>query len=92
MLAAVNLVARWRRLVDLVHSYITLLFSEMLLRLCGNLYDLLRPLIIHIYHLETLAELCNILKTEMIDDHVQNNRKLPNNDRIITKMSLVLVK
>nr|CAB3232543.1 conserved oligomeric Golgi complex subunit 3 [Phallusia mammillata] len=46
---------------------------EMLLRLCGNLYDLLRPLIIHVYHLETLAELCTILKTEMIDDHVQNN-------------------
>nr|XP_018668391.1 conserved oligomeric Golgi complex subunit 3 [Ciona intestinalis] len=46
---------------------------EMLLRLCGNLYDMLRPLIIHVYHLETLAELCNILKMEMIDDHVQNN-------------------
>ncbi|XP_076804078.1 conserved oligomeric Golgi complex subunit 3-like [Clavelina lepadiformis] len=46
---------------------------EMLLHLCGNLYDLLRPLIIHVYHLETLAELCSILKMEMIDDHVQNN-------------------
>ena len=62
----------------------------MLLRLCRNLNDLLRPLIIHIYHVETLAELCNILKMEMIDDHVQNNRKLQNNDRIISKASLVL--
>jgi len=46
---------------------------EMLVRLCAHLYDMLRPLIIHIYHLETLAELCMILKTEMIDDHVHNN-------------------
>lgn len=47
--------------------------DEMLRRLCLNLYDMLRPLIIHVYHLETLAELCTILKTDMIDDHVQNN-------------------
>nr|XP_039250250.1 conserved oligomeric Golgi complex subunit 3-like isoform X2 [Styela clava] len=47
--------------------------DEMLRQLCVNLYDMLRPLIIHVYHLETLAELCTILKTEMIDDHVQNN-------------------
>lgn len=54
-----------------IHSDI---YSDMLRSLCGNLYDMLRPLIIHVYHLETLAELCTILKTEMIDDHVQNNR------------------
>lgn len=46
--------------------------DEMLQRLCGSLYDMLRPLIIHVYHLETLSELCTILKTEMLDDHVQN--------------------
>ncbi|XP_077988329.1 conserved oligomeric Golgi complex subunit 3-like [Glandiceps talaboti] len=45
----------------------------LLERLCNNLYDVLRPLIIHINHLETLAELCTILKTEMLEDHVQNN-------------------
>ncbi|XP_062521592.1 conserved oligomeric Golgi complex subunit 3-like isoform X2 [Corticium candelabrum] len=35
------------------------------------LYDVLRPHIIHIHHLETLAELCSILKVEMLEDHVQ---------------------
>ena len=47
----------------------------MLEGLCISLYDVLRPLIIHINHLETLAELCSILKIEMLQDHVQNNRK-----------------
>ncbi|GCB84138.1 hypothetical protein scyTo_0024853, partial [Scyliorhinus torazame] len=36
-------------------------------------YDVFRPLIIHINHLETLSELCGILKNEMLEDHVQNN-------------------
>ncbi|XP_070539445.1 conserved oligomeric Golgi complex subunit 3-like isoform X2 [Ptychodera flava] len=45
----------------------------LLEKLCNNLYDVLRPLIIHINHLETLAELCTILKTEMLEDHVQNS-------------------
>jgi len=49
------------------------MLHDVLLQLCGNLYDVFRPLIIHVNHLETLAELCTILKTEMIDDHVQNN-------------------
>ncbi|XP_033099795.1 conserved oligomeric Golgi complex subunit 3-like [Anneissia japonica] len=43
--------------------------------LCSSLYDVLRPLIIHINHLETLAELCSILKIEMLQDHVQNSPK-----------------
>ncbi len=47
--------------------------DEMLERLCQGLYDLLRPFIISIYHLETLAELCSILKLEMIDDHISGN-------------------
>lgn len=38
-----------------------------------SLYDVLRPLIIHVVHLETLSELCGILKNEMLEDHVQNN-------------------
>uniref|UniRef100_A0A3B5MPQ7 Conserved oligomeric Golgi complex subunit 3 n=1 Tax=Xiphophorus couchianus TaxID=32473 RepID=A0A3B5MPQ7_9TELE len=47
--------------------------DELLEKLCLSLYDVLRPLIIHIIHLETLSELCSILKNEMLEDHVQNN-------------------
>eukprot|EP00106_Octopus_bimaculoides_P007522 XP_014774964.1 PREDICTED: conserved oligomeric Golgi complex subunit 3-like isoform X2 [Octopus bimaculoides] len=49
------------------------LLDQMLEKLCTNLYDVFRPLIIHINHLETLAELCAILKIEMIEEHVRNN-------------------
>lgn len=41
--------------------------------LCTILYDTLRPYIIHINHLETLAEICSILRIEMLDEHVQHN-------------------
>ncbi|XP_067111221.1 conserved oligomeric Golgi complex subunit 3 [Osmerus mordax] len=47
--------------------------DELLEKLCLSLYDLLRPLIIHVIHLETLSELCSILKNEMLEDHVHNN-------------------
>ncbi|KAM6144887.1 conserved oligomeric Golgi complex subunit 3 isoform 3-T3 [Phoenicopterus ruber ruber] len=47
--------------------------SELLEKLCLSLYDVLRPMIIHVIHLETLSELCGILKNEMLEDHVQNN-------------------
>ncbi|XP_052004439.1 conserved oligomeric Golgi complex subunit 3-like isoform X1 [Xyrauchen texanus] len=47
--------------------------DELLEKLCLSLYDFLRPLIIHVVHLETLSELCGILKIEMLEDHVQNN-------------------
>lgn len=43
--------------------------------LCGILYDQLRPCIIHINHLETLAEICTILRVEMLEEHVQHNGK-----------------
>lgn len=43
--------------------------------LCNILYDTLRPFIIHINHLETLAEICSILRIEMLEEHVQQNRK-----------------
>ncbi|KAL8186710.1 UNVERIFIED_CONTAM: Golgi transport complex subunit 3 [Gekko kuhli] len=45
----------------------------LLEKLCLSLYDVFRPLIIHVIHLETLSELCGILKNEMLEDHVQNN-------------------
>ncbi|XP_067011172.1 conserved oligomeric Golgi complex subunit 3 [Anabrus simplex] len=41
--------------------------------LCTTLYDMLRPYIIHINHLETLAEVCSILRLEMLEEHVHNN-------------------
>ena len=46
----------------------------MLERICTTLYDVFRPLIIHINHLETLSELCSILKGEMMEEHVKQNR------------------
>uniref|UniRef100_A0A8D0L9C2 Conserved oligomeric Golgi complex subunit 3 n=1 Tax=Sphenodon punctatus TaxID=8508 RepID=A0A8D0L9C2_SPHPU len=47
--------------------------DELMEKLCVSLYDVFRPLIIHVVHLETLSELCGILKNEMLEDHVQNN-------------------
>ncbi|XP_061431675.1 conserved oligomeric Golgi complex subunit 3 isoform X2 [Lethenteron reissneri] len=49
--------------------------DELLERLCLLFYDAFRPLIIHVMHLETLSELCSILKSEMLDDHYHNNRE-----------------
>lgn len=50
-------------------------FRSYLEGLCTTLYDVLRPFIIHINHLETLAEICSILRLEMLEEHVQNNRE-----------------
>ncbi|XP_070507718.1 conserved oligomeric Golgi complex subunit 3 [Chironomus tepperi] len=41
--------------------------------LCTILYDSVRPFIVHINHLETLAEICSILRVEMLDEHVAHN-------------------
>ncbi|XP_030383462.1 conserved oligomeric Golgi complex subunit 3 isoform X2 [Scaptodrosophila lebanonensis] len=41
--------------------------------LCTILYDTMRPFIIHINHLETLAEICSILRIEMLEEQVQQN-------------------
>ena len=41
--------------------------GEFLERLCLVLYDSLRPLIIHVTHLETLAELTAILRNEVLE-------------------------
>lgn len=49
--------------------------SSYLEGLCNILYDSMRPFIIHINHLETLAEICSILRIEMLEDHVQQNRR-----------------
>jgi len=47
--------------------------STMLSEFCNLLYDNLRSRIIHVIHLETLAELVTILKVEMIEEHVKNS-------------------
>lgn len=47
--------------------------SAMLSEFCNLLYDNLRTRIIHVIHLETLAELVTILKVEMIEEHVKNS-------------------
>ncbi|KAH8869086.1 Conserved oligomeric Golgi complex subunit 3 [Schistosoma japonicum] len=39
---------------------------QMLQKLCRCLYDAVRPLIIHINHVEILSELCDILKYELL--------------------------
>lgn len=55
--------------------------------LCTILYDNIRPFIIHINHLETLAEICSILRVEMLDEHVANNAEaLEAFGRIIQQM------
>eukprot|EP00112_Aurelia_sp_Birch-Aquarium-sp1_P012947 Seg2728.2 transcript_id=Seg2728.2/GoldUCD/mRNA.D3Y31 product="Conserved oligomeric Golgi complex subunit 3" protein_id=Seg2728.2/GoldUCD/D3Y31 len=37
---------------------------------CNSLYETFRPLIIHMTHMETLAEICNILQVEMLEEHI----------------------
>lgn len=55
--------------------FICIIFSTYLEGLSTILYDTLRPFIIHINHLETLAEICSILRVEMLNEHVHHNRK-----------------
>lgn len=43
---------------------------EFLELLCDYLYNVLRPIVIHINHLETLSELCCIVKQEVLEDLV----------------------
>lgn len=40
-----------------------------------HLYDMLRPLVIHMKHFETLVELCTILRIEILQDYVYEDGK-----------------
>ncbi|CAF0746344.1 unnamed protein product [Brachionus calyciflorus] len=51
----------------------SIFFEQFLEELCLVLYDRLRPIIIHVVHIETLAELCSILKTEILMDKNKDN-------------------
>lgn len=64
------------RLYNALRPGVMLCCSDMLDSLCSRLYDVLRPLIIHVNHLETLAELCSILKVEMLEEHVHRSKFL----------------
>uniref|UniRef100_A0A1B6E5D0 Conserved oligomeric Golgi complex subunit 3 C-terminal domain-containing protein n=1 Tax=Clastoptera arizonana TaxID=38151 RepID=A0A1B6E5D0_9HEMI len=51
----------------------TSIFVSYLENLSLSLYDTMRPLVVHMKHLETLAELCSILRLEMLQEQVQHN-------------------
>jgi len=54
--------------------FLLLLFpSTFLERLCTPIYETLRPLIIKVQHLETLAELCHIFRIELIEEQTAGN-------------------
>lgn len=52
------------------------LLTTYLQGLCVLLSDHLLSCVININHLETLAEICSILRVEMLEEHVQHNREL----------------
>jgi len=60
--------------------------GEFLERLCLVLYDNLRPLIIHVTHLETLAELTSILRNEVVGQHCAQHSQLTAFKRVATQM------
>ncbi|CAG0894022.1 unnamed protein product [Cyprideis torosa] len=50
-------------------------FLTFILNLGSVLYDLLRPIFLRMSHLETLSEVCSILRIEMIEEQVAENRE-----------------
>jgi len=62
------------------------LLADYLETLCLILYDNLRPLIIHITHLETLAELTSILRNEVVGQHCVQHPQLTSFQRVTTQM------
>ena len=62
------------------------LLADYLETLCLILYDNLRPLIIHITHLETLAELTSILRNEVVGQHCVQHPQLTSFKKVTTQM------
>ena len=51
------------------------------------LYDTLRPLVIHLHHLETLSELTGILRSDMIGHHCAGNPpQLTSFEKIVSQL------
>ncbi|KAH9422523.1 Golgi transport complex subunit 3 [Dermatophagoides pteronyssinus] len=48
-------------------------FNEFLDQLCLSLYDKLRPIIIHLEHLESLSEICALIKFEFIEENLNQD-------------------
>lgn len=73
-ISSICLLNNWSKLISNNLLWLThiLCFSEYLATICQNLYDVLRPSLITINHLEVLTELCTILK-EMLNVENQNN-------------------
>nr|XP_018911468.1 PREDICTED: conserved oligomeric Golgi complex subunit 3 [Bemisia tabaci] len=68
----IHISADEHRLYSQFFSEPSQIFTDYMQRLCMNLYDTMRPFVIHMKYLETLAELCSILRSEMLQEHVQN--------------------
>eukprot|EP00731_Ephydatia_muelleri_P030040 Em0021g563a len=49
--------------------------NSLLESICYKFYDTMRPVVIHVNHLETLAELSSILKAEMLSERVNVKAK-----------------
>lgn len=47
-------------------------FKSYIDELCTSLYDIVRPLVIHMQHLETLSELCTVLRNEVQEQILMN--------------------
>lgn len=63
-------------------------YDTLMENLCDILYESFRPLIIHMTHMETLAEICNILKVEMLEDQVERNSEKLSSFQVIVKEML----
>lgn len=48
-------------------------FSDFLDQLCLTLYDKLRPTIIHLEHLESLSEICALIKYEFMEENMHQD-------------------
>ncbi|XP_023014719.2 conserved oligomeric Golgi complex subunit 3 [Leptinotarsa decemlineata] len=67
-------------------SKISDLVTDYLGTLCQHLYDILRPNLITINHIEVLSELCGILRTELLNDRVVDSEQLTKYVEVITQL------